>query len=69
MSPDEIDARFRVHVADADRLEAHEQVRVLLGAVARELSAHVPDGREKSLVLTKLEEAMFWANAGIARHR
>lgn len=32
--------------------------------VAAEL---VPAGREQSIVFTKLEEAMFWANAGIAR--
>lgn len=27
----------------------------------------VPDGREKSLAITKIEEAIMWANAGIAR--
>ncbi len=27
----------------------------------------VPDGREKYLAFTKLEEVMFWANAGLAR--
>lgn len=27
----------------------------------------VPDGREKSTAISKIEEAVFWANAGIAR--
>ena len=28
----------------------------------------VPDSREKSLAMTKLEECSMWANAGIARN-
>ena len=27
----------------------------------------VPEGREQAIALTKIEEALFWANAGIAR--
>ena len=38
---------------------------------ARTLAHHfndvLPDGREKAVALTKIEEAMFWANASIAR--
>lgn len=45
----------------------HEAVRGALGNVARNLDVWVPDGREKATALTKLEEAMMWANAGIAR--
>lgn len=66
MSPEEVEARFR---ANGDAWDVHAEVRTLLSEVARELVVRVPDGREKSLMLTKLEEAMFWANAGIARHR
>ncbi|PHD56259.1 hypothetical protein COF61_26675 [Bacillus toyonensis] len=32
------------------------------------LMDHVRIAREKSLALTKLEEAVFWANASIARN-
>jgi hypothetical protein len=28
---------------------------------------NVPPGRERSLAITKLEEAVMWANAGISR--
>jgi hypothetical protein len=31
------------------------------------LNELVPDSREKSLAITHLEEAVMWANAGIAR--
>lgn len=43
----------------------------VLRAEAKKLALHivdvVPDGRERALAITKLEEAVFWANAGIAR--
>lgn len=30
---------------------------------------NVPNGREQSVALTKLEEVSMWAKAGIARHQ
>jgi len=35
---------------------------------AQELCRFCPDSRERSLALTKLEEAVSWANAAIARN-
>jgi hypothetical protein len=60
--------RFAYHAPDDVRKEQHQLIRDALGAVAQEFQADLPDGREKSLALTKLEEAMFWANAAIARN-
>lgn len=47
--------------------DAHGQVRELLRDVALVLDQILPNGREKALATTKLEEAMMWANAAIAR--
>jgi hypothetical protein len=64
----DIENRFSYHPVDTDeRRNAHEQVRNVLKTAAHYLAANVPPGRENSLMLTALEEAMFWANAGIAR--
>ena len=60
--------RFAFHPATEVTGPQHDAVRRDLGRVAQGLAKLLPDGREKSLTLTHLEEAMFWANAAIARH-
>ncbi len=64
----DIDNRFDFHPATtAEKRGEHGSIREACKALAHALDARVPAGREKSLALTYLEEAMFWANAGIAR--
>lgn len=65
----DIDHRFDYHPPrdDATR-DRHEAVREVLKVAATALNMTVPDGREKSLAITALEEAMMWANAAIARN-
>jgi hypothetical protein len=68
MVSDDLDNRFNFHpAATAERRDAHERVRDLCGELAHELNNLLPDGREKSVVVTRLEEVMFWANASLAR--
>lgn len=50
-----------------EAVAAHDQVRACVAAAMDVILVHVPEGRERSLALTKLEEAMFWGNAGVAR--
>ena len=65
---EELGHRFGYHLPPDDAREIrHGNVRHKLLEAAVEVDANVPDGREKSLAITALEEAMHWANAGISR--
>lgn len=64
----DLNNRFDYHKPDDAKAVLHQDIRDGSKALAQDIDAFVPDGREKALALTKLEEAMFWANAGIARN-
>lgn len=50
-----------------DALTEIEFVRDTMKIAADQIMSVTPNSREQSLALTKLEEAMFWANAAVAR--
>lgn len=60
--------RFKFHPATVDTGPKHEAVRELCHNLAVDIHRLVPPGREQAVAITKIEEAMFWANAGIARN-
>ncbi len=66
-SSEDINHRFTYHPPRDGQPEQYTKLRDEAKAFAH-LIGNVPDSREKSLALTKLEEAVFWANAAIARH-
>jgi hypothetical protein len=69
LSEEDIANRFKFHPADTDKkAEAHERVWTLCLITANALNELIPEGREKALAFTKLEEVMFWSNAALARH-
>lgn len=66
-STQDLENRFGFHPATEETKPLHEWTRGIFLEVANAVSKKIPNGREKSLVLTHLEEASFWANAAIAR--
>lgn len=62
-----IENDFKYHAPTEDKVEAHELIRSLGKSFAKDLVIECPTGRELSMALTKLEEAVMWANASIAR--
>lgn len=67
MSPGDIRIRFTYHKPSELKARTREDVRTIIMDLAFDLDGLLPEGREKSLSITKLEEVMFWANAAIAR--
>lgn len=64
----DLERRFKYHPPRGDAARsAHETVRARCGALAERIVEVCPPGRETSLAVTAIEEAMFWANAAIAR--
>ena len=70
VTPDEfkeLKNRFTYHAPKGDQQERYVQLRQHGFDLALHISTMVPPGRERALALTNLEQAIFWANAGIAR--
>jgi hypothetical protein len=65
--PEELEIRFTYHSPSGDQPEKYEIIRNIAKGFAEFIAVNTPDSREQSLALTKLEEAVFWANAAIAR--
>ena len=66
MSKEKIKDAYREHSLDDAQARAIATVRDIMKAAALRIDGLCPDGREKSLALTKLEEAAMWANKSIA---
>lgn len=60
--------RFTYHAPKPGQPEIYAALRLTGLLLAQRIAANVPPGREQSLALTKVEEAIFWANAAVARH-
>ena len=66
---EDLEKRFTYHApTDAEQVEKYARIRAVAKSYAYTIKQLVPTSREQSLALTHLEEVVFWANAGMARH-
>ena len=63
----ELEIRFTYHPPKEGQPEKYEALRAKALEMARMIRDNCPESRELALALTNLEQAVFWANAGIAR--
>lgn len=64
----QIESAFTYHAPKEGQPAIYQRLREKAKELAYLIDELVPASREKSLALTKLEEASFWSNAGIARN-
>ena len=67
LTPEEIERRFEYHAVNEEQKAKIAALRQTFIAAAKHIVADVPPGREQATALTKLEEAAFFAIAGVAR--
>lgn len=59
---------FVYHAPKEGQPERYNKIRCRAAELASDLIANCPESRALSCALTKLEEAVMWANAAIARN-
>jgi len=67
MNP-KIENAFSYHAPKEGQPEKYQAIRGKAKELAYLIEELVPQSREQSLAMTKLEECTMWANAGIARN-
>lgn len=65
---DQIENNFMYHSPIDNQPQRYEALRAKAKELAHMINSHCPPSREKSLAITKLEDAVMWANASIARN-
>ncbi len=60
---------YHAHPADIPEVkETHEMVNHQMRGAAEMVLDNTPECREQTIAVNKLQEAMFWANAAVARN-
>lgn len=64
---EQIENNFSYHPPKEGQPQIYTSIRNMAKDLAMAIDSMCPDSREKSTALTRLEECVFWCNAGISR--
>lgn len=64
----QIENNFRYHAPKEGQPAKYEVIRAKAKELAYLIDQECPKSREASLAMTNLEQAVFWANAAVARN-
>lgn len=64
----QIERNFQYHKPNPNTSEKYDKINHQAKGLAYAVLDLCPDSRERSLAITKIEEAKMWANAAIARN-
>ena len=64
----QIETNFRYHSPKEGQPEIYTDIREKAKELALLIDEKVPKSREQALAMTNLEQAVMWANAGVARN-
>lgn len=67
MTEADLKNRFTYHSLKDGQPQTYSTLRIMTLHLATAINNNTPDGREKDLAITHLEQAIMWAKAGIAR--
>lgn len=65
--PDDNQSRFTYHPPQEGQPEKYEALRAGGLALADQIAQLCPESRERSIAINKVDEAIMWANAAVAR--
>lgn len=63
-----LDNIYKYHSPKGDQPSRYEAIRAKAKELAELIETSCPDSRERSSAFSRLEEAVMWANASIARN-
>ncbi|MEK3735499.1 hypothetical protein MKX64_24090 [Paenibacillus sp. FSL M8-0334] len=64
----QIENNFSYHAPKPGQPEVYQEIREKAKELAYLIDELAPNSREKALAMTNLEQAVFWANAAVARN-